>query len=141
LYGYATPYLRRKSNAPYVATYEGLYFHMWDTTNPNVEFEFWYNLARVESWYILSLIIAFATVITILFVSHIKKQPKKVAVNVVNIESEMEKEIEIKDNIIKSDVVEQTVKKANDKKVRVKKDNQTTAKKNTPKKRIKTNDE
>ena len=77
VYSYATPYSRRKSNAPYVATYEGSYFHMWDTTNEGVEFEFWYNLARVESWYILSLIIAFVTVIIILIVSHFKKRAKK----------------------------------------------------------------
>lgn len=141
LYSYATSYSRRKSNAPYVASYEGLYFHIWDTTNVNVEFEFWYNLARVESWYILSLIIALSTVVTIFVVSHFKKEKNKVIIEDVNFASELKTEKNENEVVFNEEIKKIEEEKAPKKqKTSAKKIKEKTVKK-SPKKRIKTKDE
>lgn len=101
VYGYATKYARRKTNAPMIAIYENLYFHIWDTSDNNAVFEFWYVLARVESWYILSLIIAFITILTVLIASGFKKNAQAVAHEVIDIQNDIkekpQKRIKTKD--------------------------------------------
>ena len=97
VYAYATQYSRRRTNAPMLAYFENLYFHIWDTSDNNANFAFWYNLARVESWYVLSLILAFGTAITVFVVSKLKKD-KVENINIVT--EELNNEQAIKEELL-----------------------------------------